>query len=214
MPTEEATKSSFRNWVSSDIKIFAEINADKKVMEFFPDTITLEHTIEFVERMQNQFNEKGFCYFAVDKLATQELIGFIGLSEQTFEADFTPCIDIGWRLNRSEWNNGYAVEGAKKCLAFAFKELGLKHVYAIAPAINVKSELIMKKIGMKKIKNFQHPRLMNHVTLQDCVLYCVNCLSDGATVDLRAHVIRAPPRWFLHATRALSASARQRLLRR
>ena len=58
--------------------------------------------------MQNQFAEKGFCYFAVDKLENSEFIGLICLSEQTFEADFTPCIDIGWRLASAEWNKGNA----------------------------------------------------------------------------------------------------------
>src|SRR5947207_3093976 len=116
----QSGRLGFRNWLTEDIKIMAEINADKKVMEFFANTQSKKQTIEFVERMQNQFSKKGFCYFAVDKFENNEFIGFIGLSEQTFEADFTPCIDIGWRLKRSEWNKGYATEGAKQCLDFAF----------------------------------------------------------------------------------------------
>src|ERR1700761_6816125 len=88
----------FRNWMMSDVSEMSLINADPKVMEFFPETRTREQTVEFIERMQKQFAEKGFCYFAVDRLDNNDLIGFIGISEQTFEADFTPCIDIGWGL--------------------------------------------------------------------------------------------------------------------
>ncbi len=91
----------FRNWKTEDAAIMAEINADKEVMEFFPAIQTKDQTLLFIERMQKEFSEKGFCYFAVDHLKTNELIGFIGIHEQTFEADFTPCIDIGWRLKRS-----------------------------------------------------------------------------------------------------------------
>lgn len=161
----------FRNWQTSDIDKLYEINSDKKVMEFFPNIPTKEQTIEFIERMKSQFEDKGFCYFAVDKLKDNEFIGFIGLSEQNYKAEFTPCIDIGWRINRNEWNKGFATEGAKKCLEYAFNELKLENVYSIAPKINTKSEHIMTKIGMKKQYEFEHSLLINNDQLKTCVLY-------------------------------------------
>src|SRR5688572_24415738 len=106
----------FRNWELTDIDEMYKINSDKKVMEFFPGVSTREQTIEFVERMKSQFDKKGYCYFAVDKLEDNRFIGFIGLSEQTYKTDFTPCVDIGWRIKSSEWNKGFATEGAKRCL--------------------------------------------------------------------------------------------------
>lgn len=71
----------FRNWILSDIDPLHEINSDEKTMEFFPSILTRTQTIEFVKRMKKQFEDKGFCYFAVDKLETNQFIGFIGLSE-------------------------------------------------------------------------------------------------------------------------------------
>jgi RimJ/RimL family protein N-acetyltransferase len=121
--------------------------------------------------MQNQFQDKGFCYFAVDKLEDNEFIGFIGLSEQTYKADFTPCIDIGWRIDSNEWNKGFATEGAKRCLEYAFNDLKLEKVFSIAPKINTKSEHIMKKIGLKKQYEFEHSLLTNNDRLKACVLY-------------------------------------------
>ena len=112
----KSERLGFRNWNLTDIDPLHEINSDEKVMEFIPTIPTKKQTTEFVERMKKQFENKGFCYFAVDKLADREFIGFIGLSEQTYEADFTPCIDIGWRIKSSEWNKGYATEGAKNVL--------------------------------------------------------------------------------------------------
>ncbi|ASK29397.1 GNAT family N-acetyltransferase [Chryseobacterium sp. T16E-39] len=167
----QSTRLGFRDWLPSDVPIMSKINADPRVMEFFPALQSEKETIDFIERMQNQLKAKGFCYFAVDKLDTNEFIGFIGLSEQNFESDFTPCIDIGWRLRTEEWNKGYATEGAKRCLEYAFNDLAIKTVNSITPLINIKSEAVMKKIGMDKVKNFIHPRLQDAPHLQECVLY-------------------------------------------
>ena len=167
----KSERLGFRDWLETDIELMAEINSDPAVMEFFPEIPDKSQTLNFIENMRKQFADKGFCYFAVDKLDSQKFIGFIGLSEKTFKADFTPCVDIGWRLSAREWNNGYATEGARKCLAYGFKELNIKKIYSIAPAINLKSQRVMKKIGMKKVKDFKHPLLLGDKRLQDCVLY-------------------------------------------
>lgn len=167
----KSERLGFRNWLESDIELMSAINADEKVMEFFPAIASKDQTIEFIEKMQRQFTEKGFCYFAVDKLENNEFIGFIGLSEKLFEAEFTPCIDIGWRLSSEEWNKGYAGEGAKRCLEYANEVLKLEKIVSIAPKINVKSEKVMKKIGMEKVLEFEHPLLINDERLRDCVLY-------------------------------------------
>lgn len=167
----KSERLGFRNWNLTDIDPLHEINSDEKVMEFFPTIPTKKQTTEFVERMKKQFENKGFCYFAVDKLEDSEFIGFIGLSAQTYEADFTPSIDIGWRIKSSEWNKGYATEGAKKCLEYALNILKLEKVYSIAPKVNIKSEHIMAKIGMKKQYEFEHSLLTNFKHLKTCVLY-------------------------------------------
>lgn len=161
----------FRHWNFTDIEKMHEINSDKKAMEFFPSIPTKEQTAEFVDRMNKQYVDKGFCYFAVERLDNNAFIGFIGLSEQNFKADFTPCVDIGWRIASQEWNQGFASEGAKKCLDFALNQLKLKDVYSIAPKINSKSEHIMVKIGLKKLYEFEHPLLTNYDKLKTCVLY-------------------------------------------
>jgi RimJ/RimL family protein N-acetyltransferase len=167
----KSERLGFRNWLERDIELMSEINADKTVMEFFSGIVSKAQTIEFIEKMQQQFKEKGFCYFAVDKLENIELIGFIGMSEISFESEFTPCVDIGWRISSVEWNKGYASEGAQRCLAYAKDVLKLEKVVSIAPKINVKSERVMKKIGMEKVLEFEHPLLINDERLRDCVLY-------------------------------------------
>lgn len=170
----------FRNWIASDIKKMAEINSNPDVMEFFPSIQTYEQTRLFIEKMQQSFAKSGFCYFAVEKLENAELIGFIGLAEQNFAADFTPCIDIGWRLDTKAWYAGYATEGAKACLKYAFNVLKLEKILAMAPVLNTKSIHVMEKIGMQKIAYFEnHPYLLNDERLKKCVLYEINNQSSN-----------------------------------
>lgn len=165
----------FRNWLPSDLDKMAAINADAEVMRFFPSTQSREQTEEFIQRMQRQFSEVGFCYFAVDDLDAQDsndaFIGFIGLSKQMYEAPFTPCIDIGWRLRRDKWGQGLASEGAKTCLNYAFDILKIEKIYAVAPVINIPSERVMQKIGMSKVGTFLHPALASGSELHECLIY-------------------------------------------
>jgi RimJ/RimL family protein N-acetyltransferase len=167
----KSERLGFRQFIDSDLGKMIEINSDPLVMEYFPFLPSAEQTVEFIQKMKIQFDKKGFCYFAVDKLENKEFIGFIGLSEPTFESDFTPCIDIGWRLKSSAWNKGFATEGAKACLEYGFEKLKIKTINSIAPIVNEKSTIVMEKIGMKKVKNFNHPLLKDYPYLEGCVLY-------------------------------------------
>lgn len=170
----KSERLGFRNWNKNDKPKMGKINSDPKVMEHFPAIPTQKQTDEFIDRMKTQFSENGFCYFAVDKLENNEFIGFIGIAKQTFESDFTPCVDIGWRLAQAEWGKGFATEGAKKCLEYAFDKIGLKNIKSICPKTNDKSEKVMKKIGMKKIINFNHPLLCEFKELEECVLSLIH----------------------------------------
>ncbi|MGB1204753.1 MAG: GNAT family N-acetyltransferase [Chitinophagales bacterium] len=167
----QSQRLGFRNWRDTDVQKMAAISANKEVMRFFSSVKSEAQTASFIEAMQKEYNNKGFCYFAVEILETNEMIGFIGLSAQDYECDFTPFVDIGWRLAEHTWNNGYATEGAKRCLKYAFEVLHLNEVYAVTPVPNKKSERIMQKIGMTKVATFAHPLLLNDERLKMCVLY-------------------------------------------
>ena len=161
----------FRNWKNEDLVPMSELNADEEVMEFFPQTYNLEATKEFIRIMQKNFDEDGFCFYAVDKLADNKFIGFIGLHKVNFDADFTPTQEIGWRLSRSAWNFGYATEGAKRCLEYGFEQLNFNEIYSFTPLQNIRSENVMKKIGMKKEGEFDHPMLEKDSWLKSHLLY-------------------------------------------
>ena len=161
----------FRNWTSEDLTEFANINASPEVMEFFPKPLTQTETAEFIDRLQNHYEKNGYNYFATEIIETGELIGFIGLAYQEYETEFNPATDIGWRLKRTAWGKGYATEGAKRCLEFAFKDLKLDRVISTCTVNNIKSENVMKKIGMKKKGEFNHPRLSEFPDFEKCIWY-------------------------------------------
>lgn len=161
----------FRKWSEADIEPFAAINADPDVMKYFPNILTLEETSVFVDRIHASFSKYNYCFYAVDILKSQEFIGFIGFMWQTFEANFTPCAEIGWRLKKQVWNQGLATEGATRCLQYGFNELNFKEVYSFTATINKPSERIMQKISMQKIGEFDHPKLAKEDVLCRHVLY-------------------------------------------
>lgn len=166
-----SSRLGFRPWQQHDIPAMAAINANPAVMEFFPAVQTLEQTTAFVARMQQMFAEKGYCYFAVDTLHNHSFIGFIGIAWQVYDAPFTPCTDIGWRLSRDAWGQGYATEGAKACIDHAFRQCGITKLYAVAPAVNLRSIHIMQKLGMNMVMHFDHSLLLQDDRLKSCVLY-------------------------------------------
>lgn len=162
-----------RNWNNSDLIEMTALNQDTQVMEFFPSTQDKSKTQGFIERMQKHFDVHNYCYFAADRLDTKEFIGFIGLCTQNYLKDHPTFTDIGWRLKQAAWGKGFATEGAKGCLKFAFEEMNLDKVYSVCSLINVKSENVMQKIGMQKEMEFNHPLLSDYPELEVCALYVI-----------------------------------------
>ncbi len=163
----------FRDWHANDLPEFAALNADVEVMAHFPKVLTEKESSEFMVRLQESYDKRGYTYFAVEIRATAEFIGFIGLAYQEYETDFTPAVDIGWRLKKSAWGNGFATEGAKCCLVFAFDTLHLNRIISTCTAKNLPSEKVMQKLGMKRMGEFKHPRLVAFPEIESCVWYAL-----------------------------------------
>ncbi|MGV8906998.1 MAG: GNAT family N-acetyltransferase [Acetobacterium sp.] len=170
----ETPRLIFRDWHDQDLIELIRMNKDVKAMEYFPGILTEQETTEFYQRIQAEFSSLGFGLYAVETKSTGNFIGFMGFHQATFKADFTPCIEIGWRLKVEFWGNGYATEGAKACMDYGFKNLNLDSIYSFTAKINERSENVMKKIGMIKIKEFMHPNVAADSPLEKHVLYCLN----------------------------------------
>lgn len=160
-----------RNWKDTDVAPFASMCANAKVMEHFPSTLSYNDTADLVSRLSTHCDEHGYTYFAVDVLDTEEFIGFAGLKNQDWESDFTPCVDIGYRLKENAWGKGYATEAAKACLEMAFTKFNIHRVLSFTTDTNAASEHVMKKIGMTLAGTVQHPSIVNDPRFKHCVVY-------------------------------------------
>lgn len=169
----ETERLILRSWEPEDLPLFIAMNKDEQVMRFFPAILNDEETMEFYNRIQDELNQKDCGLYAVDIKSTGEFIGYVGLHEIGFEADFTPGIEIGWRLAADYHNQGYATEAAKGVLKLA-KQKGLQRVYSFTAKQNTPSERVMQKIGMTKFGEFQHPKLSTDSPLRTHVLYQID----------------------------------------
>jgi RimJ/RimL family protein N-acetyltransferase len=173
----ETERLILRSWRDEDREPFARMNADPRVMEFFVSTMTPAETDALIARYREHWRTRGYGMCAVDrKLAAgggREFIGYIGLARVRYEIDFTPVVEVGWRLAPHVWGQGLATEGARAALAYGFDTLGLDEIVAFTATTNVRSRHVMDKIGMTHDPrdDFDHPNIKDGHPLRRQVLY-------------------------------------------
>ena len=163
-----------RRWRETDLGAFTKMNADPEVMRHFPEAYSEERTKQFYNIIQKEFSEYGYGLYAVEEKSNSSFIGFIGFHWARFAADFCPCIEIGWRLDKDYWNKGYATEGAKACLEYGFAHLGFDSVYSFTSNKNIPSQRVMQKIGMRLYQHFEHPEIAENHPLRPHVCYVID----------------------------------------
>ena len=176
----KSERLGFRNWRNEDLEEFAILNSEEEVMKHFPKILSKKEVEKFIEKLRNHFAKNGYTYYATEILETKEFIGMIGLAFQEYKTNFTPAIDIGWRLKRNAWGKGYATEGAKRCLEYAFNELEINKIISVCTIKNKKSENVMRKIGMTKRGEFNHPELINHPEYENHLCYEISKNKNGS----------------------------------
>jgi RimJ/RimL family protein N-acetyltransferase len=162
-----------RRWRPADREPFAALNADPEVMRHFPETLTREASDAFADRIERLLAQQGWGLWAVEVTETGTFIGFTGLNRPSFEAHFTPAVEIGWRLSRSAWGHGYATEAARAVTAFAFGTLELDELVSFTAAANDRSRRVMERLHMTRDPrdDFDHPALPPGHPLERHVLY-------------------------------------------
>jgi RimJ/RimL family protein N-acetyltransferase len=162
-----------RGWRASDRPPFAALNADPRVMEHFPAPLDRQESDEFADRVEQGFAVHGFGLWAVEVPGEQDFIGFVGLAVPRFQAHFTPCVEVGWRLAAEAWGQGYASEAAAAALRYGFEDAGLEEIVSFTSPLNTRSVAVMRRIGMHRdpAEDFQHPALEPGSRLSRHVLY-------------------------------------------
>jgi ribosomal-protein-alanine N-acetyltransferase len=150
-----------RRWRETDLPAFAALNADPVVMEHFPSVLERASSDALAERFAAHFDRHGYGLWAVELPEIAEFIGFIGLAIPRFTAHFTPCVEVGWRLARPYWGQGYATEGARAAVAFGFGQAGLREIVSFTVPANRRSLAVMERLGMTReaSEDFDHPVL-------------------------------------------------------
>jgi RimJ/RimL family protein N-acetyltransferase len=173
MPELVTPRLVLRNWRDGDLAEFAAINADPQVMAFFPRAYDRAESDGLVARIRNHAARCGFGLWAMEAPGEAPFMGFTGLWTPDFEAPFTPCVEIGWRLAPRFWGRGYATEAARASLRFGFEMLQQEEIVSYAVTANERSRRVMERIGMTRdlAGDFDHPKLPAGNPLRRHVLY-------------------------------------------
>jgi len=185
-PTLRTSRLLLRTWSDDDLPFFAAMNADPEVMEHFPRVLNHAESDFLAARIRSNFATRGFGLWAVELCEVAPFIGFVGLSVPHFDAHFTPCVEIGWRLARACWGRGYATEAALAVLEFGFCRLELEEIVSFTAASNLRSRKVMERIGMTRSPqdDFEHPLLAPGHPLRPHVLYRLAKPPEPALSDM------------------------------
>lgn len=169
----ETARLKLRQWKKEDYEAFAKLNADPKVMEYFPNPLTQTQSNEMATKIETLMKKKGWGFWAVEVKSSGKFIGYVGLHEPSHALPFTPCVEIAWRLSKESWGKGYATEAAKEALRFGFETLALDEILSFTAVINQPSRAVMERLGMRYCTeaDFEHPAVAVGSTLREHVVY-------------------------------------------
>ncbi|SCM74665.1 GNAT family acetyltransferase [uncultured Pleomorphomonas sp.] len=161
-------------WTERDLAPFAALNADPEVMRYFPKTMTAEESDALVGRLRGMWAEHGYGLSAVRRREDDAFIGMVGIQKVLNPAyPFAPAVEVGWRLAKAFWRQGYAGEAARAALAHGFDVLELAEIVAFTAVANLPSRAVMASLGMARdpADDFLHPLLPEDHPLRPHVLY-------------------------------------------
>ena len=172
-----------RRWRESDLPAFSDMNADPAVMKYFPAPLTHDESADLMARIETCFRDRGCGLWAAEIQSDGQLAGFVGLAPVEAPYPFAPAVEVGWRLARSCWGQGFATDGANASLRFGFDTIGLTEIVSFTSAINLPSRRVMERIGMTRnpCDDFDHPLVSEGDPLRRHVLYRIKC--EAVTVD-------------------------------
>lgn len=167
----ETDRLLLRSWCKEDLEPFSKMNSDKEVMVYLPKSLSYDETVQFYRRIVDEHKIFGYGLYAVVLKSTGEFIGYTGFHNFDFDAEFSPGIEIGWRLDREYWGRGYATEAAKACINYAYCRKLFNKIYSFTSICNHRSERVMQKLGMEHQGFFRHPLLPDGHILKEHTFY-------------------------------------------
>lgn len=182
-PALRTERLLLRQWEPADVEPWAALNADPEVMEHFPAPLSVAESAAFVDRVSAELASRGWGWFAVEVDGGARFVGSVALVPVSFDAPFGPAVEVGWRFARAHWGNGYATEGARALLRYAFDVLALPAVVSFTATSNLASQAVMLRLGMGRDPHhptFEHPKLPPGHRLRPHVLYRIDASAFAA----------------------------------
>ena len=166
-------RTLLRQWKDSDLDDWVAMNADPAVRRHFPSVHTRDEALAEAGRIRAALAQRGWGAWALEIPGVLPFAGFVGLIVPAWSAHFTPAVEVGWRLPRAAWGQGYASEAAAAAAAFALDVLQLPELVSITIPANEPSRRVMTRIGMvhDEAGDFAHPRVAADHPMSRHVLY-------------------------------------------
>jgi len=171
----ETEHLKLRQWKSEDYILYHELTSNQEVMRFFPKTLTKEQSNRAARKFENLIASRGWGFWAVELKSSGTFIGYAGLHVPATLFPFSPCVEIGWRVEDKYWKNGYVQEAGEEILSCAFEELNLDKIVYFTSLLNTQAEGVMQELGMRDIdENFKHPKMSTSYSLEEHRLFTIN----------------------------------------
>jgi len=188
VPRLHTPRLLLREWHEADLAPFAALNAHPEVAAFLGGALTRAESDALAARIMARWRSDGFGLWAVERTDDGAFLGFCGLGVPAWAPG--PETEVGWRLARHAWGEGYATEAARTAVSFAFERLSLPEVVSYTTVANARSRRVMEKLGMARLdpaapSDFLHPRLDEGDPLRPHVTYRLTC------ADWAAHAAQA-----------------------
>jgi len=168
----ETERLRLRQWIAADRDAFAALSADPEVMRYYPHVLSREAADRTVDAWSAELAARGWSNWAVARRDTGEFVGAVGITVPRRQLPFMPCVEIGWRLARAHWKQGYATEAARAALRLGFETLALEEIVSFTALVNTPSRAVMERLGMSDSgEDFDHPALPEGHPLRRHCLY-------------------------------------------
>lgn len=149
------------------------MNADPEVMRYFVKPLTRVESDAFADRIQAGLAADGFGLWALEVTGGPAFIGYTGIWRLPATNPHAGKVEVGWRLRRGAWGNGYATEAGRTAMAYGFETVGLDEIVSMTAAANAPSRAVMERLGMTRdvADDFDHPEVPVGHPLRPHVLY-------------------------------------------
>lgn len=162
-----------RGWREDDAAPFLAMGNDPEVMRHLGPPQSRADVDAAIARQNGFLAGLGYCFWALERREDGAFLGFCGLKPGAAGTPIEREVEIGWRLRRDAWGQGYAREAAQASLDWGWASLDVAGVAAITTVDNKRSWGLMERLGMTRVRrdDFDHPGVPADSPLRPHITY-------------------------------------------